>query len=239
MQAGSDQLEKGDTAVLKEPWTFLSLFPLTWGSILPHSNKVPEKAAWAAAWSQLCPQQQARQSEQWEWASSGVFCHYFRRGWPAVLLLVHTESSKHKGLAAYKAGGRDPCLSFESKGEAASLLPGPAPLSARRTLSVIEEHWDSLWKSCEAHTNSLLPPNTRSQVLASVSWLRIWQVWHETSQERFSAREEGKIILLQESETCSSQQGGCVLQGDTSSGRNILQLFLQATSGLADVSRVN
>ena len=57
-----------------------------------------------------------------------------------MLLLVHTESSKHKGLAAYKAGSRDPCLSFESKSEAAPLLLGLTPLLARGTLSVIEEH---------------------------------------------------------------------------------------------------
>lgn len=88
-------------------------------------------------------------------------------------LLAHTESGKHKGSAAHKAGGREPCLSFESKGETASLLLGLAPLLARRTLSVVEEHQDSLWKSCGAHSNPLLPLNTRSQMLASASLLGI------------------------------------------------------------------
>jgi len=71
------------------------------------------------------------------------------------------ESSRHKGLAAHKAGGRDPGLSFESKGEAASLLPGLTPLLAKRILSVIEEHQDSVWKTCGSPHQ--LPIATRHQ----------------------------------------------------------------------------
>lgn len=103
----------------------------------------------------------------------------------------------HKGWVTYKAGGRD---HFENTSCADLTVSKENPLSSWGALRVSVE---KLWSPHQ------LPIATKHQVpdVCFSFMTGIWLLWHETSQERFPARGEGKI-LLQESAAFSSQQGG-------------------------------
>lgn len=160
---------------------------MLWRSILQHSNKVPEEATKQRLEASIKVGSQSRGSLVMVPEGGGQQCSC-----PGTWRVVTTRAWS-------------PTRQVTEITLKAPLVLDLTSRLAKRVLSVVEKHRDSVQKSCEATPAPYCHQTAGPRCFSFVTGT--WLLWHEPSQERFSARGEGKI-LLQESAAFSSQQGG-------------------------------